>query len=81
MSSIPLKHKCLSVILIWVIVSHIKVVVFSKKSKKKNFFFFFFFFTFLIERSRHGVGKKGGYLRLGMGPEIQTLEMGRKFPE
>ena len=36
MSSIPLKHKCLSIIMIWVIVSHIKVVVVSKKSKTKT---------------------------------------------
>ena len=36
-SSIPLKHKCLSIILIWVIVSHKLVVVVSiKKSKKKK---------------------------------------------
>ena len=33
MSSIPLKHKCLSIILIWVIVS------------LKDFFFFFFYFS------------------------------------
>ena len=47
MLSIPLKHKCLSIILIWVCVSHKLVVVVSKKKVKKNFFFFFFFFTFL----------------------------------
>ena len=30
-TGVPLKHKCLSIILIWVIVSHIKVIVVSKK--------------------------------------------------
>ena len=63
MPSKPLKHKYLSIILIWVSVSHIKVVVvFKKKSKKKYFFFFFFFFLlFLIGKIRHGIGKKGDY--------------------
>ena len=32
--TIPLKHTCLGIILIWVIVSH-KLVMVSKKSKKK----------------------------------------------
>ena len=34
----PLKHKCLSIILIWVIVSPLKKV---KKKKKKSIFFYF----------------------------------------
>ena len=65
MPVIPLKHKCLSIILI-----SIQVVVVSKKSKKKKkkrFFFFFFFFTFLNWENRHGIGEKGGYFRLGKG--------------
>ena len=41
MPSIPLKHKCLSIILIWVIVSQDGVV-----SQKDIFFFFFFFFFY-----------------------------------
>ena len=47
MPSLPLKHKCLSIILIWVIVSHKKLwsLKKSKKKKKKNFFFFFFYFS------------------------------------
>ena len=42
MSSIPFKHKCISIILIWVIVSH----KYNLKKKVKEFFFFFFF-TFI----------------------------------
>ena len=33
---------------------------------------------FLIGKIRHGIGKKGGYFRLGMVAEIGPLEMGRK---
>ena len=44
MPSIPLKHKCLNIILIWVILSHIKVEVVSRKKKKIVFFFFLLFF-------------------------------------
>ena len=46
MPSIPLKHKCLSIILIWVIVS------WSLK------YIFFFFLLFLIGKNRHGIGEK-----------------------
>ena len=46
MPRIPLKHKCLSIILIWIIVSH-KVSKKSKRKSKKKNFFFFFFCTFL----------------------------------
>ena len=66
MPSIPLKHKCLSIILIWVIVSHIKVVVVSKKKM------LFCFLLFLIGKNRHGIGKCG-YYRLGMGPIFGPL--------
>ena len=46
-------------------------MVFKKSKKKKNFFFFFFFFLlFLIGKIRHGIGKKGDYLLLGMGPKF-----------
>ena len=56
MPSMPLKHKYLSIILIWVIVVE---GVFKEKLKKKIFFFFFFFFLlFLIGKTRHGIGKK-----------------------
>ena len=37
-------------------------------SKKKLFFF-------LIEKNRHGIGKKGGYFRLGIAPRE-----GQKIP-
>ena len=49
MPSIPLKHKCLSIILIWVSVSHS-----LKKVKRKKIFFL----LFLIAKIRHGIGKK-----------------------
>ena len=50
MPSLPLKHKCLCIILIWVIVSHKKLWSLKKSKKKKKiiFFFFFFFLLFLI---------------------------------
>ena len=48
MSSIPLKRKCLSIILIWVFVCHEKK--WSLKKKK--------IFLFLIGKLRHGIGKK-----------------------
>ena len=51
MPSIPLKHKCFSIILIWVIVS-------------------LFYFTFLNWEKQHGIGKKGSYFQLGMGPKF-----------
>ena len=51
--SIPLKHKCLSIILIWVIVSH----KYGWSLKKR----FFFFLNFSIRKNRHGIGKKCGY--------------------
>ena len=66
MPTIPLKHKCLSIILVWVIVSYKKVV-----SKKKYYYYYFFFFLlFLIGKNRHGIEKKGGYFQLGMGPKF-----------
>ena len=49
MSSIPLKHKCLSIILIWVV-----VVVSMKSKKNKNIFFL----LFLIGKIKHGIGGK-----------------------
>ena len=54
MPTIPLKHKCLSIILIWVIVSHKYIVVVVSN-------------YFLIWENRHGIGIKCGYFRLGMG--------------
>ena len=57
MPSIPLKHKCLSIILIWVSVSHKLVVVVSKKQVKK---FFFFYFS-QLGKSDMVLGEKGGY--------------------
>ena len=50
MSIITLKHKCLSIILIWVIVSHC-VSKKVKKNKKNNN-------TFLNWETEHGKGKK-----------------------
>ena len=68
MPRIPLKHKCLSIILKWVIVSH------YKKSKKKNKK------LFLIGKIRHGFGKKRWLFSIGNGAEIWPLKMGRKSP-
>ena len=51
MPSIPLKRKCLSIILIWVIVSHKKwwsLKKVKKKRKKK--------ILFLIGKNSHGIG-------------------------
>ena len=39
----------------------------SKKVKKK---IFFFFQLFLIGKIRRGIGKKGDYFLLGMGPKF-----------
>ena len=36
----------------------------SKKSKNISFL------LFLIGKNRHGIGEKGGYFRLGMGPKF-----------
>ena len=60
MPPIPLKHKCLSIILIWVIVSH-KLVVVSKRKKKP-----FFFLLFLIGEKQTWYWKKGDYFLLAM---------------
>ena len=66
MPSIPLKHKCLSIIQIWVIVSHKK-----KLSLKKRSCFFFTFLTFLNwEKQTWYWGKK---------VTIFDWEWGRKF--
>ena len=44
MPTIPLKHKCLSIFLIWLIVSQVVVdLVVSKKVKKKKIYIFFIF--------------------------------------
>ena len=71
MPSIPLKHKCLSIILIWVIVALISSSG-SKKSKKKN--------AFLIGENRHCIGEKRWLFLIGNGAEIRPLEKGRKSP-
>ena len=60
MPSIPLKHKCLSIILIGVIVSHNK-----EKVNKKNLFL-----ISLFGKKGHGIGGKGAYFGLGMGPKF-----------
>ena len=57
MPSIPLKQKCLGIILILVIV--FQEVVVSTKGKK-NIFFFFTLKDMVL-------GKKGGHFGLGMG--------------
>ena len=70
MPTIPLKHKCLSIIPIWAIVSHTsKVLVFSKRSKKKKkkkkkFTFLNWGKTDMV------LGEKGDYFRLGMGQKF-----------
>ena len=68
MPSIPLKHKCFSFNLIWVIVVVVSKEIKKKKKKKKN-----------IGKNRHGIGKKGGYFRLGMGPNSAPRER-QKIP-
>ena len=81
MPSIPLKHKCLSIILIWVSVSHkLVVVVYKKKLKKKKKFFFFFFFTFHNWENQTWYWEKRWLFLIGNGAEILPLEMARKGP-
>ena len=58
MLTIPLKHTCLSIILIW------SLFLMSKTSKKKHFL------LFLIGKKPTWYWKKGGYFRLGMGPKF-----------
>ena len=80
MPSIPFKHKCLSIILIWVIVSHKLVVVSIKSKKKKFFFFFFFFFTFLNwEKQTWYWGKKVAIFDWEWGRNLAPRE-GQKMP-
>ena len=67
MPNIPLKHKCLSIILIWV-----KVVVVSKK---------IFFFTFLNWEFTDMVLEKRWLFSIGNWAEIRLLEKDRKCPE
>ena len=43
-------------------------MVYKKKKIKKKIYIFFF--TFKNWENRHGIGKKGGYFRLGMGPKF-----------
>ena len=64
--SIPLKHKCFSIILKWVSVSMVST---------KKYFFFFFFLLFLIGKIRHGIGGKRWLFFIGNGAEIRPLEM------
>ena len=71
------KHKCLSDILIWVIDSH--KIKWSVKKQNRNIFFIFFI-TFLIGKSKHAIGKKGGYFPLGMGPKFGPAGMADKAP-
>ena len=70
MPSIPLKHKCLSIILIWVIVS-------LKKNIKK---IYLYFFTFLYLGKTDMVLEKRWLFSIRNGAEIRSLEMGRKSP-
>ena len=67
MSSIPLKHKCLNTILIWVIVSHKKQ--WSLK-KKKDFFF-------LNWENQTWYWEKKWVFLIGNGAQIRPLEMGK----
>ena len=75
MLSIPFKHKCLSIFLIWASVSHLVVVVSKKKVKE----FFFFFFTFLNWENQTWYWDKGGYFWLGMGRNSAPRD-GQKRP-
>ena len=67
MSSIPLKHRYLSIILIWVSVSHKKKWCLKRVKKKFG------------GKSDMVLGKKVTFL-IGNGAEIRPLEMGRKGP-
>ena len=73
MLSIPLKHKCLSITLIWVMVSH------KYKWSLKRSIFFFFFLLLLIGKNRLGIGEKGGYFRLQWGRNSAPRER-QKIP-
>ena len=69
MPTMPLKHKCLSIIRIWVIVSHkwkwsINESKKKKKKKKKTDFFF------LNWENRDGIGKKVAILDWEMEPKF-----------
>ena len=79
MPSIPLKHKCLSIILIWAIVSHIKVVVVSKKSKKKKKKHFFFLLFLIGKKTDMVLGKKVAIFDWECGRNSAPRE-GRKIP-
>ena len=70
MPSIPLKHKRLSIILIWVSVSHKLVVVVSKKQVKKK----------KIWENQTWYWEKRWLFFIGNGAEIRPIEMGRKGP-
>ena len=75
MPTILLKHKCVSIILIWVIVSHLSSCGFKKKSKN-----IFFFFTFLYWEKQTWYWEKRWLFFIGNEAEIRPLEKGRKFP-
>ena len=64
MLSIPLKHKCLSITLIWVMVSHK-----YKWSLKRSIFFFFFFTSLDWEKQTWYWGKRW----------LFSIAMGSKF--
>ena len=71
MPSIPLKPKCLSIILIWVIVSH-KLKWFLQISN--------FFLLFLIGKKTNMVLGKRWLFSIGNGATIRPREKGRKSP-
>ena len=60
MPSIPLKHKYLNII---VIMGQFLISIRSLQKSKKKYFS-------LFEKNGHGIGKKGGHFRLGMGPKL-----------
>ena len=73
MSTILLKHKCLSIILIWVIVCHKEK--WSLKKMKKNIYFF----TFLNLEKQTWYWEKRWLFSIGNGAETRLLE-DRKCP-
>ena len=77
--SIQIKHKCLSIILIWVIVSHKKY--WSLKKVNKTSYIYIFFFTFLNWEKQTWYWEKRWLFSIGKGAEIRPLEKGRKSPE
>ena len=81
-SSIPLKHKCLSIF--WhgslFLISSSEWSLKKSKSKKKKIYIYIFFFTFLNWEKQTWYWEKRWLFLIGNGGEIRPLEKGRKSP-